>query len=148
MPDKGGDSSRLISAPLCWGWWFVPPTLRKRGIMWHFHEACSLSEETIFGLVSSNLGSIVVYYEYEAHKEYDNVDIEQTANLGAIKIYRYHFEDKKFSRLVHSGRFDPDRPYEFSITMLGRDCLFGAPRSTPSSSTIPPRAPHTRSRPL
>ncbi|MED6187665.1 hypothetical protein PIB30_078557 [Stylosanthes scabra] len=37
----------------------------------------------------------VVFYKYEAHKEYDDVDVELTAKLGTIKICRYHFEDKR-----------------------------------------------------
>ncbi|MED6171741.1 hypothetical protein PIB30_043620 [Stylosanthes scabra] len=70
-----------------------------------------------------------------------------TMTLMSTKIRRYHFKDEKFTRLVHSGRFDPDRPYEFVIAMLGGDCLFGTPRSTPSSNAMPPRAPQTGPRP-
>ncbi|MED6134328.1 hypothetical protein PIB30_036082 [Stylosanthes scabra] len=68
------------------------------------------------------IGSEVVFYNYEAYKEYDDIDIEPTIELGTIKIRRYHFEDKKFNRSMHSGRFDPNRPYEFPIAMLGKDC--------------------------
>ncbi|MED6140340.1 hypothetical protein PIB30_092242 [Stylosanthes scabra] len=32
--------------------------------------------------------------------------------MGTIKIHRYHFKDEKFTRSVHSRRFDPDHPYE------------------------------------
>ncbi|MED6148843.1 hypothetical protein PIB30_056866 [Stylosanthes scabra] len=53
------------------------------------------------------MGSGVIYYKYEAHKGYNDVDIEATADLGTIKIHRYHFKDKKFTRSVHSGRIDP-----------------------------------------
>ncbi|MED6186144.1 hypothetical protein PIB30_064000 [Stylosanthes scabra] len=84
-------------------------------------RSASLIEETIFGLVPSKMGSRVVFYEYDALKEYNDIDVEPTAD----------------------GRFDPDRPYEFSITMLGGDCSFGTPRSTPSSNAMPARAPQT-----
>ncbi|MED6140719.1 hypothetical protein PIB30_096174 [Stylosanthes scabra] len=84
------------------------------------------------------MGSGVVFYEYEALKEYDDIDVEPTAELGKIKILRYHFKDEKFTHSVHSGRFDPDRPYEFPIAMLGGDCSFGTPRSTPSLNAMPP----------
>ncbi|MED6225748.1 hypothetical protein PIB30_096692 [Stylosanthes scabra] len=70
------------------------------------------------------MGSGVVYYEYEALKEYDDINVESTTELGTIKIRRYHFKDEKFTCLVHSGIFDPDKPYEFPIAMLGRDCSF------------------------
>ncbi|MED6187893.1 hypothetical protein PIB30_080837, partial [Stylosanthes scabra] len=72
---------------------------------------------------------------YEALKEHEDIDVEPTAELGKIKIRRYHFKDEKFTRSVHSGRFDPDSSYKFSIIMLGGDCSFGTPRSM----TRPPR---------
>ncbi|MED6149185.1 hypothetical protein PIB30_060068 [Stylosanthes scabra] len=93
------------------------------------------------------MGSVVVYYECEALKEYDDIDVKPTEELGTIKIQRYHFKDQKFTRLVHSGRFDPDRPYEFPIAMLVGDCSFSTPRSTPSSNVMPLRAPRTRPSP-
>ncbi|MED6224659.1 hypothetical protein PIB30_086236 [Stylosanthes scabra] len=89
------------------------------------------------------MGSGVVFYEYEALKEYNDIDVEPTVELGTIKIRRYHFKDEKFTCLVHSGRSDPDRLYEFPIAMLGKYCSFGTPRSTPSSNAMPPRAPRT-----
>ncbi|MED6149356.1 hypothetical protein PIB30_061552 [Stylosanthes scabra] len=59
------------------------------------------------------MGSGVILYEYEALKEYDDIDVEPTAL------------------------------YEFPITMLGGDCSFDTPKSTPSSNAMPPRAPQT-----
>ncbi|MED6188761.1 hypothetical protein PIB30_088986 [Stylosanthes scabra] len=94
-------------------------------------------------VIACDMRSGVFYYEYEVHKEYDDADAEQIVELGTLKIRRYHFKDEKFTRSVHSGRFDLDRPYEFPIAMLGGDCLFGTPRSTPSSNVMPSRAPRT-----
>ncbi|MED6212952.1 hypothetical protein PIB30_088473, partial [Stylosanthes scabra] len=85
------------------------------------------------------IGSGVLYYEYEAHKEYDDVDVEATAELGTINIRRYYSNDEKITHLVHSGRFDPDRPYEFPVAMLGGGGTFGEFRLTPSTATAPPR---------
>ncbi|MED6200935.1 hypothetical protein PIB30_090118 [Stylosanthes scabra] len=89
------------------------------------------------------MGSGVVFYENEALKEYDDIDVEPATELGTIKIRRYHFKGEKFTRSVHSGRFDLDRPYEFPIAMLGGNCSFGTLRSTPSSNAMPLRAPRT-----
>ncbi|MED6126146.1 hypothetical protein PIB30_075547 [Stylosanthes scabra] len=72
--------------------------------------------------------------EYEALKEYDDIDVQPTAELRTIKIWRFHFKEEKFTRSVHSGRFNPNRPYEFPIAMIGGDCSFGTPRSTASSN--------------
>ncbi|MED6172932.1 hypothetical protein PIB30_054519 [Stylosanthes scabra] len=67
------------------------------------------------------MGSGVIFYEYESLKEYDDIDVEPTSELGTIKIRRYHFKDEKFTRSVHSGRFDPDRPW--SLPSLGSDFI-------------------------
>ncbi|MED6196758.1 hypothetical protein PIB30_050414 [Stylosanthes scabra] len=74
-----------------------------------------------------------------AHEEYDDVDVNVTAELGTIKVHRYHFKDEKLTRSVHSGRFDPDRPYEFPIAMLGSGGTFGEFRPIPSAATTPPQ---------
>ncbi|MED6127592.1 hypothetical protein PIB30_089503, partial [Stylosanthes scabra] len=50
----------------------------------------------------------------------DDVDVETTAELGTIKFLRYHSNNEKFTQSVLSKRFDPNRPYEFPIAMLGR----------------------------
>ncbi|MED6148648.1 hypothetical protein PIB30_054970 [Stylosanthes scabra] len=81
----------------------------------------------------------VIYYEYESHKEYDDVDVEITAELGTIKIRRYHSNNNKFTHSVHSGIFDPDHPYEFPIAMLGGGGTFGEFRPTPSAATASPQ---------
>ncbi|MED6213862.1 hypothetical protein PIB30_097468 [Stylosanthes scabra] len=94
------------------------------------------------------MGSGVVFYEYEALKEYDDMDVEPTAKLVKIKIRRYHFKEEKFTHSVHSDRFDHDRTYEIPVAMLGGDCSFGTSRSAPSSNTMPPRAPRTGPSPL
>ncbi|MED6184173.1 hypothetical protein PIB30_044914 [Stylosanthes scabra] len=89
------------------------------------------------------MGSGVIYYEYEAHKEYDDVDVEATTKLGTIKICRYHSNDEKFTHSIHSRRFDPDRPYEFPVTMLSRGGTLGEFQSIPSAATTPPRMART-----
>ncbi|MED6222697.1 hypothetical protein PIB30_066869 [Stylosanthes scabra] len=43
------------------------------------------------------MGRGVVFYEYEALKEYDDVDVESAVELGTIKIQRYYFKDEKFT---------------------------------------------------
>ncbi|MED6147458.1 hypothetical protein PIB30_044214 [Stylosanthes scabra] len=90
----------------------VPPAcLCVGGKMPYFTRIARDRYEAIFGLVPSNIGlwvvhhhvltpvffhpfaymgSGVVYYEYESDKEYDDIDIEATAELGTIKIRRYH----------------------------------------------------------
>ncbi|MED6133689.1 hypothetical protein PIB30_030450 [Stylosanthes scabra] len=73
--------------------------------------------------------SRVVFYEYEALKEYDDIDVEPTTELGTIKIWKYHLKDEKITRSMHSSRFDPDRLYEFLIAMIGGDCSFDAVKS-------------------
>ncbi|MED6222431.1 hypothetical protein PIB30_064347 [Stylosanthes scabra] len=72
------------------------------------------------------MGSRVVFCEYEALNEDDDIDVKPTAD----------------------GRFDPDRTYEFSIAMLGGDCLLGTPRFTPSSNAMSPQAPRTGPSPV
>ncbi|MED6120406.1 hypothetical protein PIB30_020598 [Stylosanthes scabra] len=89
------------------------------------------------------MGNRVIFYEYKAHKEYDDVNVEETAELGMIKIHRYHFNDEKFTYSVHSGRFDHDRPYEFPIATLGSGDTFGDFRPTPMAATALPQVPHT-----
>ncbi|MED6150844.1 hypothetical protein PIB30_076515 [Stylosanthes scabra] len=91
------------------------------------------------------MGSKVIYYEYEAHKEYDDGDVEATTELGTIKIRRYHSNDEKFSHSVRSGRFDHDRPYEFLVAMLGGGGFaasggtFNEFQPTPSATIAPPQ---------
>ncbi|MED6150021.1 hypothetical protein PIB30_068121 [Stylosanthes scabra] len=94
------------------------------------------------------ISEVVFFYEYEALKEYNDINVEPTEELGTIKIHRYHFKDEKFTHSVHNGRFDPDRPYEFPIVMLGGDCSFGTLSSTPSSNAMQPQAPRTGLSPL
>ncbi|MED6197720.1 hypothetical protein PIB30_059311 [Stylosanthes scabra] len=124
----------------------VPSALMMRQILMIRNNPTSVSNQVVplksgLSFPRGKMGSRVVFYMYKALKEYDDIDVEPTAELGTIKRRRYHFKDEKFTCSVHSGRFDPDRPYEFPITMLGGDCLFSAPRSTPSSNVMPPRAP-------
>ncbi|MED6113283.1 hypothetical protein PIB30_069359 [Stylosanthes scabra] len=54
------------------------------------------------------MGSGDDFYEYEILKDYDDIDVEPTVELGMTKIRRNHFKDEKFTHSVHSGRFDPD----------------------------------------
>ncbi|MED6185494.1 hypothetical protein PIB30_057642 [Stylosanthes scabra] len=56
------------------------------------------------------------------------------AELGTLKIRRYHFDNKSFVHPLHSVRFDPDRPYEFLIEALTADKIASASKSEESSA--------------
>ncbi|MED6187255.1 hypothetical protein PIB30_074703 [Stylosanthes scabra] len=60
----------------------------------------------------------VIYYEYEKREKYEDFDEKANADLGTIKISRYHFDDESFVHPLHSDRFDPDRSYEIPIESL------------------------------
>ncbi|MED6138251.1 hypothetical protein PIB30_072513, partial [Stylosanthes scabra] len=84
----------------------------------------------------------VVFYEYKALKEYDDIDVEPIAELGMIKIRRYHFKDRSLPLRCIVIDLTVDRPYEIPIAMLGGDCSFGL-----SLRTYPPhdwKVAHTR----
>ncbi|MED6137727.1 hypothetical protein PIB30_067652 [Stylosanthes scabra] len=139
--------------------WFRPACSVAGGYATSLFVTARDQYEAIFGLVTSNVGLRVLtsvffhpftwmgsgffYYDYEAHKEYDDVDVEETTKLGTIKICRYHFKDEMFSRSVHSRRFHPNRPYEFPIAMLSNGGNFGEFRPTPSATIAPPQMAHT-----
>ncbi|MED6165440.1 hypothetical protein PIB30_099549, partial [Stylosanthes scabra] len=67
------------------------------------------------------MGSGVIYYEYEKREKFEDYDLKADAELGTIKIRRYHFDDESFVHPLHSVRFDPDRLYEVSIEALMAD---------------------------
>ncbi|MED6113572.1 hypothetical protein PIB30_072107 [Stylosanthes scabra] len=56
--------------------------------------------------------------EYEKHEKYDDADMKENAELGTVKIHRYHFDDEAFFHPLYSSRFDPNRPYEIPIESL------------------------------
>ncbi|MED6175708.1 hypothetical protein PIB30_080859 [Stylosanthes scabra] len=64
------------------------------------------------------MGSGVVLYEYEKHEKYEGYDEKVDAELGVVKIRRYHFDDEAFTHPLHSIRFDLDHPYELLIKSL------------------------------
>ncbi|MED6126797.1 hypothetical protein PIB30_081990 [Stylosanthes scabra] len=43
----------------------------------------------------------------------DKADVRDMAELGTMKIRRYHFENKAFKNLIHKDRFNPDHLYRF-----------------------------------
>ncbi|MED6173086.1 hypothetical protein PIB30_055985 [Stylosanthes scabra] len=83
------------------------------------------------------MGSGVVYYEYEKREKFEDYDIQADAELGTFKIRRYHFDDKSFVDLLHSVRFDPDRPYEIPIEALMADKILSASKDEKSSTERP-----------
>ncbi|MED6145309.1 hypothetical protein PIB30_023891 [Stylosanthes scabra] len=84
------------------------------------------SGEPYLGLILSNrrvreMGSGVIYYEYEKREKFEDYDMKAYAELGTFKIRCYHFDDESFVHPLHSVRFDPDRPYEIPIEALMAD---------------------------
>ncbi|MED6152901.1 hypothetical protein PIB30_096386 [Stylosanthes scabra] len=69
------------------------------------------------------MGSGVIFYEYEKCEKFEDYDEKADAELGTIKIRRYHFDDESFVHPLHSVRFDLDRPYEIPIEPLLADHL-------------------------
>ncbi|MED6164330.1 hypothetical protein PIB30_088785 [Stylosanthes scabra] len=69
------------------------------------------------------MGSGVIYYEYEKREKFEDYDEKVDAELGTIKIRRYHFDDESFVHPLHSVRIDPDRPYKIPIKPLLADHL-------------------------
>ncbi|MED6119658.1 hypothetical protein PIB30_013534 [Stylosanthes scabra] len=104
----------------------------------------------------------VIYYMYEKREKYEDYDEKVDAKLGTIKIRRYHFEDESFVHLLHSVRFDPNRPYEIPIESLLADqplSSFGngksstrgshpSRHSSPSLHYSPRELPSTQRKPL
>ncbi|MED6186499.1 hypothetical protein PIB30_067303 [Stylosanthes scabra] len=80
------------------------------------------------------MGSGVIFYKYEKREKFEDHDMRSDAELGTFKIRRYHFDNKSFVHPLHSVRFDPDRPYEFSIEALMDDKIASASKSEESSS--------------
>ncbi|MED6190851.1 hypothetical protein PIB30_110024, partial [Stylosanthes scabra] len=64
------------------------------------------------------MGSGIIYYEIERHEKYEDSDERADSDLAIVKTQRYHFDDEPFIRLLHSIRFDPNRPYELSVESL------------------------------
>ncbi|MED6199445.1 hypothetical protein PIB30_076047 [Stylosanthes scabra] len=78
------------------------------------------------------MGSGVVYYKYEAHKEYDDVDVEPTTELRTIKICRYHFKDEKFTCSVYSFiKYDAATSFKYRIK-----CLYSQPLPKKNSLSL------------
>ncbi|MED6140724.1 hypothetical protein PIB30_096242 [Stylosanthes scabra] len=78
------------------------------------------------------LGSGVIYYEYEKREKFEDYDMEAEAELGIFKIRRYHFDDESFVHPLHSVRFDPNRPYEIPIEALMADKILSSSKNEKS----------------
>ncbi|MED6223652.1 hypothetical protein PIB30_076161 [Stylosanthes scabra] len=91
------------------------------------------------GLILSNrqMGSGVIYYEYEKCEKFEDYDIKLDAELGTFKIKRYHFDDESFVHPLHSVWFNPDRPYEIPIEALMADKILSASKDEKSSTKRP-----------
>ncbi|MED6171223.1 hypothetical protein PIB30_038850 [Stylosanthes scabra] len=83
------------------------------------------------------MGSGVIYYEYKKREKFEDYDMNADAELGTFKIRRYHFDDESFVHLLHSVRFDPDRPYEIPIEALMADKILSASKDEKSSAERP-----------
>ncbi|MED6221122.1 hypothetical protein PIB30_051303 [Stylosanthes scabra] len=97
------------------------------------------SGEPYLGLILSNrqMGSGVIYYEYEKREKFEDYDMKADAELGTFKIRRYHFDDESFVHPLHSVRFDLDRPYEIPIEALMADKILSASKDEKSSTGRP-----------
>ncbi|MED6122535.1 hypothetical protein PIB30_040691 [Stylosanthes scabra] len=80
------------------------------------------------------MGSGVIFYEYEKREKFEDHDMRSDAELGTLKIRRYHFDSESFVHPLHSVRFDPDRPYEIPIEALMADKIASASKSEESSA--------------
>ncbi|MED6157792.1 hypothetical protein PIB30_026729 [Stylosanthes scabra] len=80
------------------------------------------------------MGSGVIYYKYEKREKFEDYDMRADAELGTFKIRRYHFDDESFIHLLHSVRFDPDRPYEIPIEVLMADKILNSSKDEKSST--------------
>ncbi|MED6197646.1 hypothetical protein PIB30_058562 [Stylosanthes scabra] len=80
------------------------------------------------------MGSGVIFYEYEEREKFEDHDMRSDAELGTLRIRRYHFDNESFVHSLHSVRFDPDRPYEIPIEALMADKIASASKSEESSS--------------
>ncbi|MED6199710.1 hypothetical protein PIB30_078506, partial [Stylosanthes scabra] len=80
------------------------------------------------------MGSGVIYYEYEKCNKFKDYDMKADAELGTIKIRRYHFDDESFVNPLHSVRFDPDHPYEIPIDALMADKILSSSKDEKSST--------------
>ncbi|MED6147055.1 hypothetical protein PIB30_040429 [Stylosanthes scabra] len=79
----------------------------------------------------------VIYYEYEKREKFEDYDMKADAELGTLKIRRYHFDNESFVHPLHSVRFDPDRPYEIPIETLMADKICSASKDEKSSTGRP-----------
>ncbi|MED6173861.1 hypothetical protein PIB30_063607 [Stylosanthes scabra] len=71
------------------------------------------SGEPYLGLTLSNrrvreMGSGVIYYEYEKRGKFEDFGMKADVELGTFKIRRYHLDDEAFVHPLHSVRIDPD----------------------------------------
>ncbi|MED6107943.1 hypothetical protein PIB30_018975 [Stylosanthes scabra] len=80
------------------------------------------------------MGSGVIYYEYEKREKFEDHDERADAELGTLKIRRYHFDNESFVHPLHSIRFDPDCPYEIPIEALMADKIASTSKSEESSA--------------
>ncbi|MED6151917.1 hypothetical protein PIB30_086926 [Stylosanthes scabra] len=69
----------------------------------------------IMPAIPYEMGSGVIYYEYEKREKFEDYDLKADAELRTFKIRRYHFDNESFFHPLHSVRFDPDSPYEVPI---------------------------------
>ncbi|MED6113153.1 hypothetical protein PIB30_068179 [Stylosanthes scabra] len=75
----------------------------------------------IYELYLHDIGSGVIYYEYEKREKFEDYDLKADVEIGTFKIRRYHFDDESFIHPLYSVRSDPDRPYEVPIEALMAD---------------------------
>ncbi|MED6115302.1 hypothetical protein PIB30_089151 [Stylosanthes scabra] len=80
------------------------------------------------------MGSGVIFYEYEKCEKFEDHDMRSDAELGTLKIRRYHSDNDSFIHPLHSVCFDPDRPYEIPIEALMADKIVSASKSEESSA--------------
>ncbi|MED6195575.1 hypothetical protein PIB30_039179 [Stylosanthes scabra] len=81
-----------------------------------------------------DIGSGVIYYEYEKREKFEDYDMLADAELGTFKIRRFHFDDESFVHPLHSVRFDPDRPYEIPIEALMANKILSSSNDEKSST--------------
>ncbi|MED6224425.1 hypothetical protein PIB30_083886 [Stylosanthes scabra] len=71
------------------------------------------------------MGSSVIFYEYEKREKFEDHDMRSDAELGTLKIRRYHFDNESFVYPLHS---------EIPIEALMADKIVSASKSEESSA--------------
>ncbi|MED6126211.1 hypothetical protein PIB30_076136 [Stylosanthes scabra] len=77
-----------------------------------------------------------MYYEIEKREKYEDSDERADSDMAIVNTRRYHSDDEPFIHLLHSVRFNPDRPYELPIEQLWALFRRVSRRSSPAFESV------------